>query len=80
MGLIPYRCSSLYTNVVKKWLEFTRAIKREEVADRYTDRAPKNCNHQQQSIFSCQKVDTNTLSKDEFSYGQEGLSRDSQHD
>jgi hypothetical protein len=68
------------TNVVKKWLEFTRAIKRDEVAGRYTERAPKNCTHQQQSIFSYQKVDTNALSKDECSYGQEGLSRGSQHD
>ena len=43
------------TNVVKKWLEFIRAIKRDEVAGRYTERAPKNCTHQSQSIFPCQK-------------------------
>ena len=72
--------SNPYTNVVKKWLEFTRAIKRDKVVGRYTERAPKNCTHQQQSVFSCQKIDTSILSKDECSYGQEGFSRGSQHD
>lgn len=72
--------SNPYTNVVKKWIEFTRAIKREEVAGRYTERAPKNGNPQQQSIFSCQKVDISILSKDGCSHDQETFSRGSQHD
>ena len=74
------RGSSPYTNVVKKWIEFSRAIKREEVAGRYTERALKDCNHQQQSTFSCQTVDISTLSKDGCSHDQRTFSRGSQHD
>ena len=69
--------SNPYTNVVKKWIEFTRAIKREKVAGHYTERVPKNCSHQQPSIFSCQKADTSTLSKDGCSHDQGKFSRGS---
>ena len=54
--LLAHRGSNPYTNVVKKWLEFSRAIKREEVTGRYTERAPKSFNHHQQSMLSCQKI------------------------
>ena len=76
----PARGANPYTNVVIKCIEFTRAIKREEVAGRYTERAPKSCSHQQQSICSCQKIDNSILSKDGCSHDQETFSRGSQHD
>jgi hypothetical protein len=50
-----------YPNVVKKWLEFTRAIERDRVKGRYTERVSKRCNHQPQSMVSSQEINSTLL-------------------
>ena len=60
---MSYRGCNAYTNVVKNWLEFTRAIERDRVKGRYTERTSTNYNHNPSTTVSCQDNDTTVLSK-----------------
>jgi hypothetical protein len=70
-----FRGCNPYPNVVKKWLEFTRAIERDRVKGRYTERVSKSCNHQPQSMVSYQEINSTLLGKGDCNNGEGKVSR-----